>query len=176
MQLLIAGHTCAGKTFLQKKYELMGRHGVISYTTRPPREEEVRGEDYYFITEEEFVRKIASNDFIEYTIYPGTDGKRYLYGATLREYQQSSTFVLDIPGIIQLDEKDLIKDIPIYVMTIDYDHGFHRFKNSTRAIGNHATIKEQFDKRRGEEEEKWNAFLKVDKFQKNIIHIHNFGV
>lgn len=52
----------------------------VSATTRPPREGEKSGIHYWFITKEDFIRKINSNQFLEWEeFYNGT-----LYG-TLRE-------------------------------------------------------------------------------------------
>jgi guanylate kinase len=42
---------------------------VISYTTRAMREGEVAGRDYYFISREDFVRKMESGFFLETTVY-----------------------------------------------------------------------------------------------------------
>lgn len=47
----------------------------VSATTRPPRTNEKEGTDYYFLNEEEFKRKIASNEFIEWAQVHG-----YYYG------------------------------------------------------------------------------------------------
>jgi guanylate kinase len=38
---------------------------AISATTRPPRNREVDGRDYYFLTDEEFRRRIGNNEFVE---------------------------------------------------------------------------------------------------------------
>lgn len=38
----------------------------ISYTSRPPRPNEVNGKDYNFISEEEFKQKIREGEFLEY--------------------------------------------------------------------------------------------------------------
>jgi len=38
----------------------------ISCTTRLPRAGEIDGEDYYFLSREEFARRIVANDFLEY--------------------------------------------------------------------------------------------------------------
>ncbi len=52
----------------------------VSATTRPPREGEKNGIHYWFITKDDFIRKINSNQFLEWEeFYNGT-----LYG-TLRE-------------------------------------------------------------------------------------------
>ena len=52
----------------------------VSCTTRPPRGQEVNGREYYFISVEEFKKRIENNDFIEYEqVYEG------LYYGTLKE-------------------------------------------------------------------------------------------
>ena len=43
----------------------------VSATTREPREGEVDGRDYHFLTPEEFERKIADEDFLEFATYSG---------------------------------------------------------------------------------------------------------
>lgn len=58
----------AGKTSLVKALvERVDRVSfAVSYTTRPPREEERDGEDYFFIEPEEFERLIDSGELLEY--------------------------------------------------------------------------------------------------------------
>ena len=41
----------------------------VSMTTREMREGEVEGKNYYFVTKEEFERKIKEKNFIEYNLY-----------------------------------------------------------------------------------------------------------
>jgi len=43
----------------------------VSATTREPREGEIDGRDYHFLTPEEFDRKIADEDFLEFATYSG---------------------------------------------------------------------------------------------------------
>jgi guanylate kinase len=38
----------------------------VSCTTRPPRAGEIEGDDYYFISETEFLRRIENGEFLEY--------------------------------------------------------------------------------------------------------------
>jgi len=53
----------------------------VSYTTRLPREGEVNGRDYFFVSEQEFRRMIDRGEFVEYALvygnYYGT-AKRFL--------------------------------------------------------------------------------------------------
>ncbi len=43
----------------------------VSATTRQPREGEVDGRDYHFLTPEEFDRRIEAEDFLEFATYSG---------------------------------------------------------------------------------------------------------
>lgn len=68
----------------------------ISATTRAPRVGETHGKEYYFISQEEFEKKIANGDFLEFEeVYAG------LYYGTLhseveRIWEQGKTVVFDV--------------------------------------------------------------------------------
>ena len=66
--IIISGTTCAGKgTIINKLLENNKNLALsISYTSRKPREGEVDGVDYKFITREKFEEKIKKGDFLEY--------------------------------------------------------------------------------------------------------------
>ncbi len=51
----------------------------VSCTTRPARPGEISGEDYYFLTDQEFDRHLAAGDFLEHAL---VHGRRY---GTLRD-------------------------------------------------------------------------------------------
>lgn len=56
---------------LMSEYGLQGRFS-ISATSRQPRGSEQDGVEYYFLTEEDFRRRISEGDFLEYEeVYPG---------------------------------------------------------------------------------------------------------
>jgi guanylate kinase len=48
---------------------------AISATTRPQRPGEEDGRDYYFLSEEEFVRRVEAGEFLEHVVY--VSGQRY---------------------------------------------------------------------------------------------------
>lgn len=58
----------AGKTTIVKhllaKYEDLGFS--VSATTRNKRDHEVDGKDYYFLSVDEFIAKVANGDFVEW--------------------------------------------------------------------------------------------------------------
>lgn len=65
---VISGPSGVGKTTVIKKIKdvVPGLWLSVSATTRPKREGERHGIDYYFISEEEFKKKIEEGYFIEY--------------------------------------------------------------------------------------------------------------
>lgn len=81
MLVLLSGVSGAGKDTIKK--ELIKRMPNVtsmpSYTDRKPREGEVNGKIYNFITTEEFETKIKENEFYEYSVhhehYYGTSKK-----------------------------------------------------------------------------------------------------
>lgn len=66
--VVISGPSGVGKDAVLRelKRRRSDLHFVITATSRPKREEEVEGVDYIFLTREDFERRIASGDFIEY--------------------------------------------------------------------------------------------------------------
>ena len=69
---IVVAPSGAGKTTLVEavlKNPLVGSRlqKIITYTTRAPRDKEIHGQDYYFISEAEFEEKIEANFFIEHS-------------------------------------------------------------------------------------------------------------
>ena len=71
MLVLLSGVSGAGKDTIKK--ELIKRMDNVismpSYTDRKPREGEIDGKIYNFITTEEFETKIKENEFYEYSVH-----------------------------------------------------------------------------------------------------------
>ena len=67
--IVLSGPSGVGKGTVRRyimdnfKLEL---HYSISMTTRPRRDKEVDGVDYYFVSNEEFQRNIDNNNFLEW--------------------------------------------------------------------------------------------------------------
>ncbi len=66
--LVLSGPSGAGKsTIINNAAPYIGSYYFsISTTTRPPRDGEMNGREYYFVTKEEFERDIEAGDFLEY--------------------------------------------------------------------------------------------------------------
>ena len=76
--IAIIGEAGSGKDTVMKKviYEAGAApasifHTLTSCTTRPPRDYEKQGLDYYFITNEEFTQHVLNNDFLEAAEFNG---------------------------------------------------------------------------------------------------------
>ncbi|MBR1476181.1 MAG: guanylate kinase [Muribaculaceae bacterium] len=82
----------------------------VSATTRPRRGSEVDGVDYYYLTEDEFKRRIAADEFAEYQeVYPGR-----FYGTLKSEIArinaQGRNVVLDIDVLGGINVKKMYGD------------------------------------------------------------------
>lgn len=93
--IVLAGASASGKTevakLLAKKYGIVK---IITTTTREKRVGEVDKRDYFFVSKEEFERKIQNGDFVEYTLYNGN-----LYGSTKDQIAQNKCVVIDPAGL-----------------------------------------------------------------------------
>ena len=88
------------KTLIQRREDVVES---VSCTTRPPREGEVHGKHYFFLSKEEFLRRIEENDFLEYDEHFGN-----YYGTPksfVKEQLKSKSVILEIDVIGGLNAK-----------------------------------------------------------------------
>jgi guanylate kinase len=103
---VVSGPSGAGKgTICRKLAEKAEIALSISMTTRGPRPEEIEGVNYYFVSEEEFIRTINKGGLLEYAKVYGN-----YYGtpksAVLNRLEEGRDVVLeiDIQGALQIKE------------------------------------------------------------------------
>ena len=93
----------------------------VSHTTRPQRFGEENGREYFFVTKEEFERRIGGGDFLEYANVHGN-----LYGTSLRESEKvfntgrDLIVEVDVQGAIQISEK-LPESITIFILPPSFE-------------------------------------------------------
>ena len=96
--VILSGPSGSGKTSVArevcKKIGLDKTYFSISTTTRPPREGEVNGVDYFFVSKDEFLEDISNNQFLEWAEVHGN-----YYGTSLKQIQSA----LDAGKIVFLD-------------------------------------------------------------------------
>lgn len=93
--LIIVGPSAAGKTEVVKRLmEISHLRKLVTYTTRAMRWQEVEGEDYHFISLQEFKDKLANNFFFEYVIY----NENY-YGTSRNDITKDKVVILEPNGL-----------------------------------------------------------------------------
>lgn len=118
--IIFSAPSGAGKTTIVK--HLLTKYGdklefSISATTRDLRGAEVDGEDYYFISKEEFLHRVAKHEFIEFEeVYAGT-----YYGTLRSEIERiwakgkHVIFDIDVVGGLRLKSKFPDEALAVFV-------------------------------------------------------------
>lgn len=114
----LMGKAGAGKDTIQKG--IMGLndprfHGIVSCTTRPPRDYEKDGVDYNFLTEEEF----HNQEMLETAEF-----RKWFYGTQMSALKEDKINIgvfnpTGIRSLLKLEKKDKIKVLPILIETDD---------------------------------------------------------
>ena len=107
--IVISAPSGAGKDTVVK--ELMKRDGnnlwvSVSATSRSPREGEREGVDYYYLSKEDFEKKIEEGFFIEYTNYAGN-----YYGTPKKYIKDKIDQGIDVILIIEIEGASNIKKL-----------------------------------------------------------------
>lgn len=83
---VVMGKSASGKDTIYKRLaDELKLRTVVSYTTRPIREGEKNGQEYYFVTKDQFEEKLQSNQVIESRTYDTVYGKWTYF--TLQDHQ-----------------------------------------------------------------------------------------
>ena len=78
----------------------------VSMTTRAPREGEVEGEDYFFVTKKRFVEAIKNDELLEHARFVGNDyGTPAKYVEEQRKLGKNVILEIEIRGAKQIMEK-----------------------------------------------------------------------
>ena len=78
----------------------------VSATTRAPREGEIDGTHYFFISKQEFENRIANNDFLEHAQFAGNCyGTPKSYVMSLLEKGKNVLLEIEVQGAMQVMER-----------------------------------------------------------------------
>ena len=130
--VILSSPSGAGKTTLVKLLSKNRNFFVsISHTTRKPRQNEIRGKDYHFVSDEEFKRLINNGEFLEYAKVFNN-----FYGTTRSPVIQSLEdgknviFDIDWQGADQIKNKKLnYKLITFFLLPPSKEVLFERLSN-----------------------------------------------
>jgi len=148
-----AGKTTIVKHLLKKFPDKLAFS--ISASTRQPRNNEVHGKDYYFISEETFLHRVAQKEFVEFEeVYSGT------YYGTLRseieriwEQGKIVIFDIDVIGGLHLKRKFGKQALAIFVQPPSMDALIDRLRG--RGTDSEEKLKERIEK--ADKELKYNT-------------------
>ncbi len=119
---------------------------AVSATTRPPRQGEEHGVNYYFMSEDEFRDAISEDEFVEYEeVYPGR-----LYGTLRSEIDritgQGHNIILDLDVNGALRVKDLYGPEALIVFIAPPSIAELRRRLESRGTESAANIDERIDR------------------------------
>lgn len=115
---VVSAPSGAGKTSLAEHLlaNVSRTQRTISCTTRAPRNHEVDGVDYFFITGDEFDARVRGNDFLEWAEVHG-----HRYGTPLAEIERihqsgdDAVMVIDVQGAESVT-RDLPESVTVFIL------------------------------------------------------------
>jgi guanylate kinase len=119
IMVILSSPSGAGKTTLTKKIQQKYQNIKISvsHTTRKPRSNEVEGIDYFFVSHEEFEKKILNDEFYEHAkIFDNFYGTSKNSVNILLKKNNDILFDVDWQGTQQLNKFKELKLIKIFLV------------------------------------------------------------
>lgn len=123
-RIIIVGKAATGKTILKNRFIEKGYVPSVSFTTRPPREGEVHGIDYTFISEKEFKLRMGLNAFYETAEFGG-----WMYGTGKTDWENDDIFIMTPSGIANITPEDRKH---CFIIFIDLPHHIRRYRLEQR--------------------------------------------
>jgi guanylate kinase len=148
-KIAIVGAAATGKDYLRKRMMDRGMIYGVSCTTRKPREGEIHGKDYYFLTTHEFDSLIEKNQFAEWQEFNG-----WKYGLTKTEFERCSVMILNAEAVTMLEPAYRDR---LFVIYLDIPEGIRRERLGERNDKNDST-----DRRILADNEQFRNFLDFD--------------
>lgn len=156
--IVLSAPSGAGKTTVAR--HLLDRFGQLAFsvsaTTRPKRPSEIHGKDYFFLSREEFKRRISTGDLIEYEEIFGN------YYGTLKSVVQGALergefliFDVDVKGALSLQKYFPEETLLLFVAPPDM-----------------STLEERLRMRRTESDEQIK--LRLDRAEMEMGHKESF--
>ena len=129
MMVIVSSPSGAGKTTLVKKISSENNFSIsISHTTRKPRNYELDGSHYFFVSNSEFKKLISNEKFLEYAkVFNNYYGS--LKDTVIEKLNKGENIIFDIDwqGTQQIKQKDLkYKIITVFILPPSREELFER--------------------------------------------------
>ena len=121
-KIAIVGKAASGKSHLKRQMIKRGMKFGVSTTSRPPREGEIDGKDYHFVSEEIFTEAIRTGEILFHQHFNG-----YYYGITKKAYDTCDCLILNVEVINTMPE-DVRSSIFVIYLNIDIQIRMERMK------------------------------------------------
>lgn len=171
--LILSGPSGTGKTTLcQRLMEKLPELSFnVSHTTRSPRENEIDGRDYHFISVKEFQAKLERGDFLEWTNFNGN-----FYGTSLesikisRENGNDIILDLDVQGAKNLNK---LKFPGIFIFLIPPSIEELKSRLTSRGTESDAIIRQRMERAINEIKEclEYDYILTSNEVEKSVNNI-----
>ena len=100
----------------------------VSATTRGPREGEVDGKDYFFISRQEFERRVQNNEFLEHAEFAGNCyGTPRAYVEKLLDSGMNVVLEIDVQGALQV-MKSMPECVSVFILPPNFEELEHRLR------------------------------------------------
>ena len=100
----------------------------VSATTRGPREGEVDGKDYFFISRQEFERRVKNNEFLEHADFAGNCyGTPRAYVEKLLDSGMNVVLEIDVQGALQV-MKSMPECVSVFILPPSFEELEHRLR------------------------------------------------
>ena len=120
----------------------------VSATTRAPREGEIDGKHYFFISRQEFENRIANNDFLEYAQFAGNCyGTPKSYVLSLLEQGKNVLLEIEVQGAMQVMAR-MPECVSIFVLPPSFEELERRLRG--RGTESEEKVRARLETARGE--------------------------
>lgn len=100
----------------------------VSATTRGPREGEMDGKDYFFISRQEFERRVKNNEFLEHAEFAGNCyGTPRAYVEKLLDSGMNVVLEIDVQGALQV-MKSMPECVSVFILPPSFEELEHRLR------------------------------------------------
>jgi len=159
---VISGPSGVGKGTINQRLfdEFDGKVAFsVSATTRGPREGEIDGKHYFFISRQDFESRIANNEFLEHAEFAGNCyGTPRSYVLRLLEQGVSVILEIDLQGAIQVKER-MPESVSIFILPPSFE------ELESRLRGRGTETPEKIEKR-----------LAAAKHEMEMAHIYDYRI
>ena len=128
---VISGPSGVGKGTVNKRlFEEFGNAVAfsVSATTRGPREGEVDGREYIFISRQEFEKRVANNEFLEHAEYAGNCyGTPRDHVLSLLQRGISVILEIDVQGALQVKAR-MPESVSVFILPPSFEELEHRLR------------------------------------------------